>query len=98
MLSNSFHLLQPLDVSCFLVLKRTYRLLVQEKMRVRISYIDKDDFLELYLQACTTTFTSTSIQSGFKATRLASFNPDKVLEQLYIRLRTLSLPYLIAPS
>jgi hypothetical protein len=47
----SSYLLQPLDVSCFSVLKRSYGALVQEQMRAGINYIDKDDFLELYVRA-----------------------------------------------
>jgi hypothetical protein len=48
---HSSHLLQPLDVSCFSVLKRSYGALVQEQMRAGINHIDKDDFLELYVRA-----------------------------------------------
>jgi hypothetical protein len=94
---HSSHFLQPLDVACFLALKRSYGSLIQEKMRVGINHIDKDDFLELYLQARTAVFTSTSIRSGFKATRLVPFNPDQVLEQLHVQLRT-PTPLLLASA
>ena len=43
------HLLQPLDVSCFSVLKKSYRSVVQELIRAGINHIDKDDFLALYI-------------------------------------------------
>jgi hypothetical protein len=45
---HSSHLLQPLDVGCFSVLKRSYGRLVEQKMGAGVYYIDKHDFLPLY--------------------------------------------------
>ncbi|RFU24894.1 hypothetical protein B7463_g11440, partial [Scytalidium lignicola] len=45
---HSSHLLQPLDVTCFSVLKRMYGTQIENKMQGRIQHIDKEDFLELY--------------------------------------------------
>jgi hypothetical protein len=45
------HLLQPLDVGVFGLLKRLYRKLVEGMMDARNNYIDKEDFLHLYLLA-----------------------------------------------
>jgi DDE superfamily endonuclease len=45
---HSSHLLQPLDVGCFAVLKRLYRQQIEGLMRNRVNYIDKQDFLEAY--------------------------------------------------
>jgi len=69
-------------------------------MRLNINYIDKDDFLELYLQACTAIYSSNTIQSGFRAISLVPFNLDEVLSRLYIQLNTLLLirPILEATS
>jgi hypothetical protein len=86
--AHSSHLLQPLDVSCFAVLKHSYGTIVQEQMRLGINHIDKDDFLELYLKARAATYSSSTIQSGFRATGLAPFNPDEVLSRLHIQLQT----------
>ena len=47
--AHSSHILQPLDVSCFAVLKRFYGQAVESEMRSGINYIDKDDFLDIYL-------------------------------------------------
>ena len=47
----SSHLLQPLDISCFAVLKWSYGQLIESKMRLRINHIDKLDFLEAYPKA-----------------------------------------------
>jgi hypothetical protein len=45
---HSSHLLQPLDVSCFSLLKRAYGQEVQKQMALGINYIDKDEFLTIY--------------------------------------------------
>lgn len=45
---HSSHLLQPLDIGCFAVLKRSYGRLVETKMRAGINHIDKLKFLEAY--------------------------------------------------
>ncbi|KAJ5267937.1 hypothetical protein N7478_010745 [Penicillium angulare] len=46
---HSSHLLQPLDVGCFAVLKRAYGRLVESKTRLGFNYIDKFGFLMAYL-------------------------------------------------
>jgi hypothetical protein len=78
------HLLQPLDIVCFAVLKRSYGLAVQAQMWAGINHVNKDDFLELYLQAHVATHSPSTIQSGFRATALVPFEPDEVLTQLHI--------------
>jgi hypothetical protein len=57
-------------------------------MRAGINHVDKDDFLDLYLQARTVTYQPSTIQSGFRATGLVPFNPDEVLSRLHIQLKT----------
>ena len=91
MLLYSSHLHQPLDVGCFLVLKRVYSDLVRGKMAVGIHYIDKLLFLELFFEAYTKTFTSKNIKSGFKATGLVPLDLSQVLARLRVRVRTPSL-------
>jgi hypothetical protein len=46
--AHSSHLLQPLDVGCFSVLKRSYGRLVEQKMSLGVNHIDKQEFLPLY--------------------------------------------------
>jgi hypothetical protein len=48
----SLYILQLLDVSCFAVLKRSYRQQIEEYIQVGVNYIDKPDFLTAYLSAC----------------------------------------------
>jgi hypothetical protein len=48
----SSHLLQPLDVGCFAVLKRHYRQLVEQRIRLGFNHINKIDFLTAFPQTC----------------------------------------------
>jgi hypothetical protein len=89
---HSSHLLQPLDVSCFAVLKRQYGQLVEQGMRLGFNFIDKHDFLIAYPTARTMAFKAENIQNGFAATGLVPFDPDRVYHQLNIQLNTPTPP------
>ncbi len=89
---HSSHHLQPLDVSCFSVLKRAYGDLVKAKMALGIHHIDKPMFLELLLAARKQTFSSKNITSGFRATGLLPLDPSQVLARLQVKVRTPSPP------
>ena len=84
------HLLQPLDVGCFAVLKRSYGRMVETKMRVGINHIDKLDFLEVYPFTRIEAFKSETIKNSFGAAGLVPFEPERVILKLNIRLRTLT--------
>jgi len=84
----SSHLLQPLDISCFSVLKRSYGTGVEEMMRNGINHVTKDDFISLYQPARKASFTLQTIQNGFKAAGLVPFNLEEVLSKLDVRIRT----------
>ena len=60
MLLHSSHLLQLLNVSCFVVLKQSYRRQVEGLIYNRVNHIDKIDFLEAYY----TTYTETINQAN----------------------------------
>ena len=77
--AHSSHILQPLDVGCFAILKRYYGEAVAEVMRSGINHIDKTDFLMLYRPTRLRTFTADNIRSSFKATGLVPYNPEYVL-------------------
>ena len=89
MSAHSSHLLQPLDIGCFTVLKRSYGQLVETRMRLGINHIDKLDFLEAYPKARNEAFKPDTIKHSFTAASLVLFNPDRVFSKLNIRLRTL---------
>jgi hypothetical protein len=78
------HLLQPLNVSCFTVLKRQYGQLVEQRMRLGFNYIDKHDFFTAFPTARTMAYKAKNIRNGFAATGLVPFNPDRVYQQLDI--------------
>jgi hypothetical protein len=89
---HSSHLLQPLDIGCFAVLKRAYGRLVESKMRARINHIDKLDFLEAYPLARIDAFKPETIKNSFAAAGLIPYNPDRVISKLDICLRTPTPP------
>ncbi|EED21402.1 conserved hypothetical protein [Talaromyces stipitatus ATCC 10500] len=89
---HSSHLLQPLDVGCFAVLKRHYGQLVEQRMRLGFNHIDKMDFLTAFPQARTVAYKAQTIWNSFAATGLVPFNPDRVIQQLNIRLKTPTPP------
>ena len=89
---HSSHLLQPLDVSCFAVLKRSYGRQIEDLMRVGVNHIDKSDFLSAYSTARTEALTSNTVRSGFAATGLVPYDPERVLSKLNTQLRTPTPP------
>jgi hypothetical protein len=89
---HSSHLLQPLDVGCFAVLKRHYGQLVEQRMRHGFNHIDKIDFLTAFPQARTVAYKAQTIRNSFAATGLVPFNPDRVIQQLNIQLKTPTPP------
>ena len=89
---HSSHYLQPLDVSCFAMLKRTYGDLVKAMISLGVYHIDKPRFLELFLEAREKTYSTENIRSSFRATGLVPFDPTQVLCRLQTKIRTPSPP------
>jgi hypothetical protein len=85
---HSSHLLQPLDVGCFSVLKRSYGQRVEQLMSLGVNHIDKQDFLPLYQQARAESLYEKTIHSGFAATGLVPYEPDRVLSLLHAQFHT----------
>jgi hypothetical protein len=94
MLSHLSHLLQPLNVVSYSLLKRYYGDGISPLARSRIYYINKETFLLAFKVAFKKTFTQENICAGFRGAGLVLYNPDAVLSKLNIRLRTLTLPAL----
>jgi hypothetical protein len=74
------------------VLKRAYGRFIESKIRARINYIDKLDFLEAYPSARIEAFKSETIKNSFATAGLIPYNPDRVILKLDIRLRTPTPP------
>jgi hypothetical protein len=51
-------------------------------MRLGINHITKEEFLPAFFTAHQQTMTVENITSGFRATGLAPFDPERVLEKL----------------
>src|SRR5450432_3992596 len=90
--SHSSHLLQPLDVGCFAVLKRQYGRQIEGLMRNGVNHIDKHDFLEAYYNARNETMTQANISNSFAATGVLPYDPERVLAKLNTQLRTPTPP------
>jgi hypothetical protein len=86
--AHSSYLLQPLDIGCFSVLKRSYGNLLEQRMRVGINHIDKLDFLTAFPQARAEAYKLSTIKSAFAATGIQPYNLDRVISQLNVRLKT----------
>ena len=80
--AHTSHILQPLDVSCFGPLKKVYGSQIKMKMRLGVNHITKEEFLPAFLIAHRQVMITETITSGFKATGLVPFNPQRVLEKL----------------
>jgi hypothetical protein len=93
---HSSHLLQPLDVSYFAVLKRSYGRQIEEFICAGLNYINKPDFLTAYVSARNESIGINTVRNGFAATGLVPFDPEQVLSKLNTQLRTPTPP--IDPS
>jgi hypothetical protein len=95
MLSHSSHIFQPLNVVCFLPLKRKYSQRVQDLARKRVFYINKEGFLPAFEDAFFNVFTTENCRKAFKALGLVPLNAQVVLDRLKVQLRTLPEPLLL---
>ena len=82
------HLLQPLNVGCFSLLKCAYRSQIKSLIRSHINYITKLKFLPAFKAAFTQLFTENNIRESFRGASLVPYNPKTVLLKLNMRLRT----------
>ena len=90
--SHSSYLLQPLNIGCFVVLKRAYGRFVSDLARTGYNHIDKLDFLANYPRARIEAFQPNIIQSSFAATSIVPVAADRVLSKLNISLHTPTPP------
>jgi hypothetical protein len=84
--AHASHLLQPLDLSPFSVLKNRYRRELQALAALDdAAPIKKDRFLQLYRKARAKGLSPLSIQAGWRASSMVPYNPDKVLHSSQLR-------------
>jgi hypothetical protein len=94
MLPHLSHLLQPLDVVSYSLLKRHYGDRILLLARIYIYYINKETFLLAFKAAFKKAFTLGNIRAGFLGAGLVSHNPNAVLLKLDVQLRTPTPPAL----
>jgi hypothetical protein len=92
---HSSHLLQPLDVGCFSPLKRAYSHEVEALIWHHINHITKLEFLPAFKIAFTRAFITANICSAFQGAGLVPLEPDVVLSNLDVQLRTPTPPALV---
>jgi len=90
--AHASHLLQPLDVGCFAVLKKAYGREIEHLIRCSITHISKTEFFSALYTAFKATFTESNIRGGFRGAGLAPLNPETVISKLDVQLRTPTPP------
>lgn len=80
--SHTSHKLQPCDVGPFAPLKTAYRDQVERLSRGGVDVVGKEHFTYLYIPARERALTQRNIRSGWAATGLYPFNPDRVLREI----------------
>lgn len=80
--AHSSHRLQPLDLTCFSVLKRAYSKYLEGLMRRYVTHIAKEDFLAGLYDAFKAAMSTDNIKSGFEKAGLVPFDPQNVLGEL----------------
>jgi hypothetical protein len=78
------HLLQPLDVVSYSLLKRYYSDRISLLARSRIYYINKETFLLAFKVAFKKTFILENIRVGFWGARLVPHDPKVMLLKLNV--------------
>jgi hypothetical protein len=92
---HSSHILQPLDVVCFSLLKLKYSQRVRDLARRRVFYINKEGFLPAFKGAFFDVFTYNNCKKAFEAPELVPLNAQRVVNRLKVRLRTPPEPLLL---
>jgi len=76
------HMLQPLDVDCFSLLKQAFSKQTQGLIRNHIFYINKSTFMAMLYATYINAITSHNIQAGFRGSGLHPFDPEVILSTL----------------
>jgi hypothetical protein len=89
---HSSHLLQPLNVVPYSLLKRHYGDGISLLARSRIHHVNKETFLPAFKEAHKKTFTPENVRAGFRGAGLVPYDPEVVLSKLDVQLRTPTPP------
>jgi hypothetical protein len=86
---HSLHILQPLDVVCFLLLKCKYSQRIRDLARKRVFRINKEGFLPAFEDAFLDVFTEANCRKTFETLSLVPFDVQVMLNWLEVWLHTL---------
>jgi hypothetical protein len=86
--AHSSHILQPLDVGCFSVLKRAYGIALEDFIKSHITHVTKVEFFIAFKAAHFAAITEKNMKGGFRGAGLIPFDPEAVISKLDIKLRT----------
>jgi hypothetical protein len=85
LIAHASHILQPLDLTVFSSLKRTYRAAVNRDSHLDdTAPVKKQRFLEYYQEAREQAMTTSNIMSGFASAGIVPLNSRKVLSSPFI--------------
>jgi hypothetical protein len=90
--AHASHLLQPLDVGCFAVLKKAYGQQIEHLIRCNVDHVSKIEFFDAFYAAHKAAITESNIKGGFRGAGLAPFDPEYVVSKLDVQLRTPTPP------
>ncbi|SCO92506.1 uncharacterized protein FRV6_16634 [Fusarium oxysporum] len=85
---HSSHLLQPLDVGCFGLLKKAYGREIEHLIRCSITHVSKTEFFPAFYTAFQATMTEENIRAAFRGAGLIPIDPESIVSKLDIQLRT----------
>jgi hypothetical protein len=88
------HILQPLNVGCFALLKQAYKKELRGLVDNYIYYIDKKAFLATFRLVFNRAFLKDNILLSFRVTGFVLHNLEVVLSKLEVKPCTLTLPAL----
>ena len=72
---HSSHLLQPLDVSCFRPMKRSYGRQIEDLIHMHVTHITKLEFLCGFRKAFFAFIIENNIQGSFAGAGLVPYDP-----------------------
>ncbi|KAM6508252.1 hypothetical protein FALCPG4_18988 [Fusarium falciforme] len=85
---HSSHLLQPLNVGCFGLLKKAYGREIERLIRCSITHVSKTEFFMAFYAAFQATMTEANIKAGFRGAGLVPLDPESVVSKLDVQVRT----------
>ena len=84
------HLIQPLDVGCFNILKRLYNQSFENFIKTYINHIIKTEFFIAFKITHFNTMTSENIKASFRNVNLMPYDLQAIISKLDVKLQILT--------